>query len=86
MKRLAMLIITLSVVDSTQTIISDPNSDTVEVVIFKKTCYEDEPRPCLMPALSTGPYVLKATSGDCYKVPYINPNGTLPATTWVTCP
>lgn len=39
-------------------------------------------------AVSTGPYTLKAASGDCYRLDYINPNGTTPQSPleWTPCP
>lgn len=40
------------------------------------------------PAVSTGPYILKAATGDCYALPYVNPNGTIAKSPmdWVPCP
>lgn len=39
------------------------------------------------PVLSTGPVTMKAaTSADCYQIPYMNPNGTIGPTKYVTCP
>lgn len=42
----------------------------------------------VVPALSTGPFTLKAVSGDCFSIPFINNNGTLPKSPadWVRCP
>lgn len=41
-----------------------------------------------VPAISTGPYIVKAATGDCYKMDYVNPNGTPNKSplTWVPCP
>lgn len=48
------------------------------------------PVPCVQtpPVVSTGPFILKAGSGDCYRAEGINPNGTMLKSPldWVVCP
>lgn len=95
MKQLILLAISIYVAGASSPTVVDVGGDNwVDIIVGRKTCLEDMPTgyatplPCVEPALSTGPYVLKATSGDCYRVPYINPNGTLPKSPadWVSCP
>lgn len=36
---------------------------------------------------STGPVIMRsATSTDCYRIPYVNSNGTCGPTAWTACP
>lgn len=92
MNRLAMFIVTVTVGSST--IVNIPGDNYFAII--PKTCSEEgvgistTPVPCVpaAPVVSTGPFILKAGSGDCYRIPYINPNGTIPKTPadWVVCP
>lgn len=92
MKPLAMLAIALTVTGSTSTLMEVPEG--MYIVVVPNTCNDvagsvvNCGTPTVtVPALSTGPFTLKAVSGDCYGGIALNPNGTLvkPAT-WVKCP
>lgn len=94
MKPLAMMAIAMTVV-STGTVIEIP--DKMVVAIFSQTCLDSVAgapvvdcgtAAVAVPALSTGPFILRASNGiDCYKLPFVNPNGTpsQPRFDWVKC-
>lgn len=88
MKRLVMLIVTITVGASSTTVINIPDGSWLAVVPKETICPEvgcSTATPTAV-AVSTGPFILKATSGDCYRVPYLNPNGSCGPTTYMTCP
>lgn len=88
------LAIALEISGSSSTFINVPDHYYVAFIPHNEPCYEPAeisttqvvvvPVPVI---LSTGPIIMKArTSSDCYEIPYVNSNGTLPAATWVRCP
>lgn len=95
MKRLAMLAVSIYVAGSSSPTVIDLGGDHwMDIIVEKRTCMEDFacPSSTAIPTavpVSTGPFILKASTGtNCYSVPYINPNGTIPKSPadWVKCP
>jgi hypothetical protein len=88
MKLLALFAITVSVGSSTIVNLAGDNY----LAIIPKTCSDDvevsTKAVCPPPVISTGPYILKSPSGDCWSIPFIQNNGTLPKipADWKTCP
>lgn len=66
--------------------------DDAYLVAIPRACAEDAPYvssgTVAVPAVSTGPYTLKSASGDCWKLPGVNNNGTITKTPmdWTRCP
>lgn len=75
-----LTIVTIDLPDGSFMGVTQLNLDNVTVVCSTPVV--------AVPAISTGPYILKATSGDCYKMDYVNPNGTPSKSplSWVPCP
>lgn len=71
------------------------NQTYLALELIPRTCAKDlgistTPVACVQgpPVVSTGPFILKAGSGDCYRAEGINPNGTMLKSPldWVACP
>ena len=67
-----------------------PENYWVAIVPFTDLCPDTTTTtlPTAMPpSVSTGPVIMKSrSSDDCYRIDYINPNGSVPAPSWVNCP
>lgn len=96
MKRLAMLIMTISVVTSSGTPPTIINlSDQNYLAIIPQDCAQDEvdvstPTPCQAPSMviSTGPFTMRVSTdpaSDCYEADGVFPNGALINERWVPC-
>jgi hypothetical protein len=86
MKRIALVVISISVSGSSPTVISLPDGTYMDMALIPRTCAEDKPIGQMPIGVSTGPYIMKALSGDCWSIPYVNPNGSCGPQTYVTCP
>jgi len=85
-KWLTILFVTISVSGSTPTVINLPDGAYMDMALIPRTCAEDGQTGQIQVGVSTGPYITKASTGDCYLIPYINPNGSCGPSTWIVCP